>query len=706
MLAPHHAVPHHAVLDHAGRNEGPDLPSSRRLSACRAALVLAIAALGCGSAPPPPPRPAPTSAPAAPEAPKVQLEKRYGTSWFQHGEEIRSVAVTKDGATVLSCGEKSIVAFDAKSGAERQRLSTSCMRFAMAPDASHLAVIGEEALSLYSVGGNGLDPKALWTTAVPKAFEQIQFRELAFSADGKTLGARIGFDDYRAFSAATGKLLDSHGLKTGHPDNQLVAFGPGGRSIVLTSRSPSPGTRLLSFDSGASVPFEAPPRLLTIWEHEGSKVFRWSHDGQLLLGTARLDNPNEELICLWNAATGKLVGSWPFGKERVDAALFSRDEKSVIAVSDDEVWQIDIASGNITKRARQAEGAQDLALSPDGRFLFSGHRDGSVLRWDLSLQADTTPAVEAYSCAAVSSDGALALVGGGNKLVLVDATGEHTLSPPEVFNRVKFSPSGKFIMTGTGALQLWSTQPGRLVGAVPDYVFWPPFALADGWFAFSRYEEWSLYRRTCSADGIKELPPLDLETPCIGGNFAQMALSRDQKRLAIVYGPGFDQDACSSAGPEDWPDNARAKPIPGQPPAPYRLRVYDTKRWSVVATRGASGAQVPSLAMDEEGDVIAIGTASGIELWSSVKRRTLGKIAVNAELARITMIPGRPWLAVGLSSGKVQIHDYESQSLITELNAHPGAVQCLDASETRLVSTGFERTAAVWNLGAAPPKKP
>jgi WD40 repeat protein len=597
------------------------------------------------------------------------------------------------------------VAFDARSGAERQRLAVSCMRFAMSPDASRLAVIGEDKLSMYATTGQGIAPEPLWSASVPSVFYQTHFRELAFASDGRTLGVRIGWDDFRSFDVTTGQLLQSHGYKTGYPDNEHVVLGPGGRSIVVTSRKAALGTRLLSFDTGATLPLEPPARLLGIWTSEGNKAFRWTRDGQRLLGTARLDNPNEEIICLWDVTTGKLVASWPFGSERVEAAIFTRDEKGVLAVSDTQLWQIDITSGAISKHARKVREIEDLALSPDGRFLFSGDEGGAIRRWDVSLRADTTPAVESYGCAAVSSGGAIALVGRGD-LTVLDAKGEHKLSGAEAEGRVKFSPSGESLVTGGGALQVWSTRSYRLVAGLPDAVFWQPFVVGDGWFAFTQYESWFLQRRKVAAGQIVEQPPLDLETPCIGGNFSDIALARDQSRLAVVYGPGFDQDYCASADADTFPENARARPRPGVATAPYRLRVYDPKRWTVVASRGVHGDQRPSVAISADGGAIALGTKAGIEIWSSEKRRTVAKIETNAELAELVFIPDHPWVAVGLGSGKVQVHDYEQQSVVADLDAHAGAVVCLDAAGTRLVSTGFEGTAVVWSVAAAPPKKP
>lgn len=575
----------------------------------------------------------------------------------------------------------------------------------MSPDGSRLAVIGEEELSLYAVAGNVLKAEPLWTVTVPGTSYQLHLRELAFAPDGHTLGVRIGESDFRTFDVATGKLLRSHGFETGYPDNGYVVLGPGGRSIVLTSRKQSLGTRLLAFDTGVTLPLEHPPHLYEISTSEGGQAFRWSKDGKMLVGTARLEKTYDAIICLWNAVTGQLVASWPFGPGHITAAMFTRDDKGVLAVSDEEVWQIDIASGNVTKHPRKVAYVQDVALSPDGRLLFTGDRLGAIRRWDFSLRADTTPSVQSYECAAVSTGGALALIR-ENNLVTIDATGEHTLSPPEAIGHVKLSPSGEFVATGRTGLQLWSTRSNRLVGALPETAFPQRFAVADGWLAYVSFSTWFLHRMKYTAAGITELPPLDLETPCVAGKFSDIALSQDQTRLAVTYGPGFDGNHCASAGPDDFPDNVRARPNPGETQPPYRLRVYDTTRWSVVASRGISADQAPSVAIEANGDVIALGTATGIELWSSAERRTIANLPVNAELAQLTFVPGRRWVAVGLSSGEVQIHDYEKASLVADLDAHPGSVVCLDAAGTRLVSTGFEGTTAVWTLGAPPPQKP
>lgn len=596
------------------------------------------------------------------------------------------------------------MAFDAGTGAERQRLRTSCMRFALSPDASSLAVIGEEQVVLHAVAGGAIAPEPVWKVPVPKVFYQVHFRELSFATDGRSLGVRVGFDDFREIDVATGGVLQSHGYKTSFPDNELVGLGAGGRGIVLTSRSPARGTRLLSFETGASLRLDWPPGLRSVWSHQGGRMMRSSRDGRLLLGTGILEQPRDDVVCVWDAASGKLLGSWQVAPGRVDAAIFSHDEKSVLAATDEAIWQIDIASGKLTSHPRGSrDEVQDFAVSSDGRFLFAADVSGAVQRWDLRLGADTSPKVESYSCAALSSGGALALVGGG-KVTVVDAKGERGLSPGGAAGRARFSPDGRALVTGAGSLQLWSTESNKLLGALPDAVFWPSFAVGDGWVAFIHYTDWSLHRRAVSPAGFTDMPSLDLETPCTGGTFSQIARSRDGSKLAVAYGPGFDHDNCANAEPGSFPDNTHARPIPGEPAAPFRLRVYDTKSWSVVASRGVSGDQVPSLAMEAGGDLVALGTKSGVEIWSISSRQKVASVPVDAELVEVAFVPGRPWLAVGSATGKLRIYDHERGSSVVELDAHLGPITCLDASETRLASTGFEGTVALWALEAAPAK--
>ena len=396
---------------------------------------------------------------------------------------------------------------------------------------------------------------------------------------------------------------------------------------------------------------------------------------------------------LWEVATGKLLARWPLGEDGIEAVAFSRDARTVFAIGGDELWRLEVASKGVTALHRGSTGdVKDLAAPFDGRFLFAGDGAGQVHRWDLALDAETTPAVTTFSCAALAPNGATVLVGSG-QLRIRDSSGERAFSSPEAVGKVAISPDGGTLVTGDRILQAWSLRSHAPLGELPDDGFPPWYVVGNDWVAFGRYVDWSLHRAISSADAFLEGEPIVLPAPCSAGTFAALARSGDGGKLALAYGPGFERGECEQT------DDGPAPEAPPDSNDPYRVLVFETDGWSIIARRTAAGDQVPSLAFEPGGDVLALGTKAGIELWSTVSGRTLRTLPVEAELVRLAFVPDRKWLAVGSGTGKLTVYDYGADRLVAEFDAHHAAIRCLDASTSRLVSTGFEGTVALWSLG-------
>ena len=125
-----------------------------------------------------------------------------------------------------------------------------------------------------------------------------------------------------------------------------------------------------------------------------------------------------------------------------------------------------------------------VAVSPDGKALASGARDGSVICWDAAAarpkwtaeaHRDNGNGYTQVSSVAFSPDGKTLASGGWDKAVRFwdAATGELRLTLPHVglVYSVAFSPDGKTLASGehgTGIIRLWDAKTGKSTGILAD----------------------------------------------------------------------------------------------------------------------------------------------------------------------------------------------------------------------------------------------
>jgi WD40 repeat protein/tetratricopeptide (TPR) repeat protein len=208
---------------------------------------------------------------------------------------------------------------------------------------------------------------------------------VAFSPDGNALAA----GDYGP--AGLVKLWD---WRTGkevcpplkHDDIVLnVSFSPDGRHLAVMKH----------YD------WSAKPELL-VWEvASGTVVFRVRYDcpGYLLRESTRFRPDGRAfaardmngVLRLWEMPTGKLLGERPLDGDGV--TRFSPDGRVVAAAANLGVRLLDgdtlapLPAGYLP----YADPIKDLAFSPDGAYLLTGHETGSAQLWDVAARKPVGP---------------------------------------------------------------------------------------------------------------------------------------------------------------------------------------------------------------------------------------------------------------------------------------------------------------------------
>jgi WD40 repeat protein len=266
---------------------------------------------------------------------------------------------------------------------------------------------------------------------------------VVFSADGRVLFRADSRDEeIRRWEVGTGEELEP---LRGHTDGVTdLALGRGGAELISGSRD---GTvRVWSAVSGATVDaFHHGEAVTSValtadgqwavaasgagplygWDRQASgtryafdKVMSETYPLATPAGAAGPDSPASSALVLgggyravlfWDAAQGDALGGL-LGEVSSPPTALAATSSSLIVGSGEDAWDWDLVQGHPLRRYPTAGLVADLAVSTDGRRLFTGSSD-SLAAWDREalegVVMDTGP--DRVAAVAVSPDGEAAL---------------------------------------------------------------------------------------------------------------------------------------------------------------------------------------------------------------------------------------------------------------------------------------------------------
>jgi WD40 repeat protein len=229
-------------------------------------------------------------------------------------------------------------------------------------------------------------------------------------------------------------------------------------------------------DFGDPLPEGAVRRLGTLrFRHGGGYVNRLllSPDGKTLVSKSYY---GERSVCVWEAATGKLLRRLPghFAENR--AVALSPDGKAVVVGLDAVLHFHDLATGREVRRLKSPiGGTQGLAFSPDGKLIASGHGGREVLLWDVAggkVLARLPARHNRSTLLAFSPDGKTLATGDtlDRTVRLFDVATRkqrRELRRPSAVHGLAFSRDGNLAVGAQdGAISLWSPATGKLLREV------------------------------------------------------------------------------------------------------------------------------------------------------------------------------------------------------------------------------------------------
>ncbi|MBD2527102.1 WD40 repeat domain-containing protein [Nostoc sp. FACHB-133] len=265
-----------------------------------------------------------------------------------HGEGIKSIVFTSDEQTLISTSFDNTIKFwNTQTGKEIRTISEKTGVKAML-----LTLDGQTLIS--GSGDNTIKFRNLKTRKIDRILK-AETTALAISPDGKTLlsggenGGRI-----RVWSLVTGK--------------QIGSFTP-----------PLPKKEdLISGSERASAP------ITLAVSNDGKMLLCGGYDDSFQSGGVR--STDGKGFKAWDLKTGKLVHDLSLGTS-IDALIISPDSKTFIAGGlGREIILRDIKTGkSVMELTGHAGGIYGLAISSDGKILYSGSGDKSVKVWQIKV---------------------------------------------------------------------------------------------------------------------------------------------------------------------------------------------------------------------------------------------------------------------------------------------------------------------------------
>jgi WD40 repeat protein len=288
----------------------------------------------------------------------------------------------------------------------------------------------------------------------------------------------------RIADTATGEAVGDPFI---HPDGTVksVAFSPDGKTLLVGAHpdkkplaGAQPGTSLQCYAVATRQPV-APK-----WDcHDNVYLAVYSPDGKFVATAAQ-----ENRACLWDASTGKAIGSPMPHPGVVFTVAFSPDGKRLVTGCRDGsvlFWDVDpgIPVGETRKPlgpALKHHGAvRSVSFSRDGRLVLTGSEDGTARLWDAEtrlLVGQVLSHPDEVRHALFATDQRHILTAGFEGTARLwrfadDQASVKVMKCPGAVAVAAFSPDGRQVLTGCedsenqlGESRLWDAETGEPLG--------------------------------------------------------------------------------------------------------------------------------------------------------------------------------------------------------------------------------------------------
>jgi WD40 repeat protein len=455
-----------------------------------------------------------------------------------------------------------------------------------------------------------------------------------------------------------------------HPDGVTkIRFGPDGRLIASASAG---AVHLWSLPGGGK---------RASLQHDGIvDAIAFSSDGRLLASGSRPGT-----VSIWDTTTGRLIRQWNAGcTSFILAAAFSPDSARVATSCGNVLRLWDPATGQLHKEYINGQGLVTvLAFHPTEPRLYSGNY-GVIKEWDLGRQEpifDEAPSpVWAH---AISPDGRYIASGLRDGTMRIHDLETRKFLRVLTGNRgrataIAFSPDSALVASASfdKTVRVWNASDGRLVDTLAGHtdLVWSVAFFPDGRRIASGSDD-STIRVWMVGSGA---PPV---TVAATSNIRGVAVTPDGSTILGLLGSD------NSIGL--W--NAQTM---------QQIGVLST------GTVEESPAWDRSMALSKNGQVLIAPAESGrsLAIWDLPKRKLKQIVPVFDgwvdSIRSLAISPDGTRVAIGrTNSGGLSIWDLQNVRRVASLSGHTASVRSLSwtSDGTRLISASTDKTIRVWD---------
>ncbi len=456
----------------------------------------------------------------------------------------------------------------------------------------------------------------------------------------------------------------------------------------------------------------------------------------------------DKLVKLWDLATFKPLRSITASAHALENIVFSPDGKAVATVGCDgyaNVWNsTDLSIMNyhhVTSPHRPLRPVYDLAFSADGARIVTGDVAGLIRVWDRSSFAlrsefggEQQHTADIQSVAFLAGDRMIVSAGGYAILKLWDAaTGKclgTLLGHTDKIWGVSVSPDGSTIATASsdGTVKLWDPQPPRFAHVVP--ILGLRDAMTPTSFSYSPDGQALIF-----AQGVKGkasspvggrpgyVVDAELDVKMFDLNTGTRTFHRILAEGVSTYGASLSPEGTLVVF--TFPDLTAAT---WQVATGKRLNTFErvvSLGWAgenrLIITRpsepldivnaitgrreqsleGSDGAII--LAVSRQGEKIVGRRHDQLVIWDVAANRVSRKRLVHEPDYVVSLVsPDSTLLAIGDSSGAIQLRDIKTLDLMATLLGHSEGISrlCFSPDARTLVSSSGDGSAKLWDVEA------
>ena len=492
---------------------------------------------------------------------------------------------------------------------------------------------------------------------------------LAYSHDGQILAAGGGNDPMRLWNPKTGEMI----RELSEPWVHAMSFSPSGETLLFGGyqRVIKLWNFRLNKETGRLDGHKATVKAIVV-APDASSIISASQDGA---------------IYVWDMNNKRKVAELPGHIDEVNALVYYADKENngfLASAGSDRVIILWNMETNTSKLKIDAGcGVYALAVSADGKSLYSAGDDYLIRRWDVA-SGKQTGTFKGHDGIIVS------LILQGDTLV-----------------------SGALDKT----IRFWNANTTEQLRSLPRRQGDCDALAMTKNGAFLATAGLNNTIRIFEAANFKEVIP----EPGIQSGLAGLVLSRDNKRLASVSADGriYVWDPQKGKLLRQWDAKQSGDIVLAYAPDSRMLATAFTtvRLWN--AETGAEIGQLPinpldpveTLAFSSEGKTLALGLHSGqIDLWDVKEKKTVDSFKYVGSLHALAWSPdGKKLAAAG--GAKILIWDPQANALVKSFDVKEGpppivpTVRALafGPDSKTLAAAGFDAVIRIYNLNAKNP---